>query len=231
MDHVDLSQPLETGMPVYPGSDPVRIDQENTVPAGGSRVSSLDFETHVGTHVDAPSHMLADGATLSDLPLSAFVFDARVVDCTGLALREPIGAGAVPDPSDRDMIVFRTGWERHWGTETYRDHPYLTEAAAAACATRGYSVGLDAFSPDPTPSADPDRHGTDEPTDQPAHDVLLKAERRIVENLTNLGAVPTRFRLVAYPLKFPGADGSPVRAVALPGERDGSDRQRLIDRS
>lgn len=211
---VDLSHPLESGMPVYPGSDPVRIERENSIPTGGSRVTAIDFETHVGTHVDAPSHVIPDGRTLSDFDLSAFEFDARLVDCTGLEPRQPIGPGVVPESADRDLLAFHTGWDRHWGTETYRDHPYLSAEAAARCAELGYSVGLDTFSPDPTPSADPDREGADEPADRPAHAELLGADRRIVENLRGLDRLPAEFRLVATPLALPGADGSPVRAVA-----------------
>ena len=219
MERMDLSQPIESGMPVYPGSDPVRIDQENTIPSGGSRVSSLDFETHVGTHVDAPSHMLAEGRTLSDFDLSAFAFDARVVDLRGREPRAAIGVDAMPDPdehglADADLLVCRTGWDDHWGTEAYRDHPYLSAAAAAWCADHGFSVALDTFSPDPTPSVDPAREGAAEPDDQPAHDELLGADRRILENLRGLADVPEEFRLVAYPLRIAGADGSPVRAVA-----------------
>jgi len=216
MDRIDLSQPLESDMPVYPGSDPVRIEQDDTIASGGSRVSSLDVETHVGTHVDAPSHMLPDGRTITDFHCSDFVFDAQVVDCTGLPPRTAIGVDAMPDAdaADADLLVLRTGWERHWGTERYRDHPYLAADAAAWCAERGFSVGLDTFSPDPTPSADPDREGAGEPTDQPAHDELLGADCRIVENLRGLDAVPETFRLEAYPLRLSGADGSPVRAVA-----------------
>jgi len=216
MERLDLSQPLESGMPVYPGSDPVRIEQANTIPSGGSRVSSLDFETHVGTHVDAPSHMLAEGRTVTDFDLADFAFDARLVDCTGLVPRRAIGVEAMPDAvgTDVDLLVVRTGWEHHWGTERYRDHPYLSVEAAAWCAERDLSVGLDTFSPDPTPSADPEREGTDEPTDQPAHDELLAADCRIVENLRGLDAVPERFCLEAYPLRLTGADGSPVRTVA-----------------
>ncbi len=217
MERVDLSHPLESGMPVYPGSDPVSITQENTIPTGGSRVSSLAFETHVGTHLDAPSHMLADGRTLSAFDLSAFVFDAHVVDLRGLDPREAVGVDAMPDSgdlADADLLVCRTGWETHWGTERYRDHPYLTAEAAAWCAEHGLSVGLDTFSPDPTPSADPAREGAGEPTDQPAHDELLGAECRIVENLRGLEKVPATFELVAYPLRIAEGDGSPVRAVA-----------------
>jgi kynurenine formamidase len=209
----DLSHPLETGMPVYPGSDAVRVEPASTID-DGARVTALDVDTHVGTHVDAPSHMLPDGAPLDARALSGFVFDALRVDCTDLDRRAPITVADLPDSTEHDLLAIHTGHDRHWGSDAYRDHPYLTAGAAQWCADNGYSVGLDAFSPDPTPSVDPDTERDAEPDDHPAHHALLTADRVIVENLTRLGEPPREFTLYAFPLSLPGADGSPVRAVA-----------------
>lgn len=200
-------------MPVYPGSRPASVETVTTVDSDGARVTELDLDTHVGTHVDAPAHTLEDGNTLDDFSLSAFEFDARVVDCTGLSDREPIAPEALGEPTAHDMLVVRTGWDDHWGTERYRDHPYLTEAAAAWCADHGYSVGLDTFGPDPTPSVDSDRERAAEPAGLPAHDALFADGGLIVENLRGLGRLPTEFELTASPLAL-AAEASPVRAVA-----------------
>ncbi|WP_417750485.1 cyclase family protein [Salinibaculum marinum] len=200
-------------MPVYPGSRAVRVASVTTVEDDGARVTELDLDTHVGTHVDAPAHTLADGKTLDEFPLSAFSFDALVVDCTGVGEREPIGVDALPDPTDHDLLVVRTDWSEHWGTERYRDHPYLTADAAAWCGDHGYSVGLDTFGPDPTPSADPARERDGEPDGLPAHDALFAAECLVVENLRGLSRLPAEFELTALPLALE-AEASPVRAVA-----------------
>ncbi|MFB6184462.1 MAG: cyclase family protein [Haloarculaceae archaeon] len=229
----DLSQPLESGMPVYPGSDAVVVEQISTVEEG-ARVTALKLDTHVGTHLDAPSHVLPDGDALDAFDVSAFVFDALRIDCTHLGPREPITVedlSAAGDPAaaddvsaadghdrpevnDYDLLAIRTGWDDRWGQSSYRDHPYLTPTAAAWCADRGCSVALDAFSPDPTPSADPDREREGEPDGHPAHEELLGGERFVVENLTGLDALPRTFTLSTFPLSIPGADGAPVRAVA-----------------
>ncbi len=200
-------------MAVYPGSRPVSVETVTTVDSDGAHVTELDLDTHVGTHIDAPAHTLENGSTLDDYPLSAFEFEARVVDCTGVADREPIRPEALGEPSDHDMLVIRTGWDAHWGTGRSRDHPYLTEAAAAWCADHSYSVGLDTFGPDPTPSADSDRERAAESEGLPAHDALFANECLIVENLRGLERLPTEFELTAYPLAL-AAEASPVRAVA-----------------
>ena len=211
MSLYDLSHPLETGMPVYPGSDEAHVEPASAID-DGARVTALDIDTHVGTHLDAPSHMLHDGAPLGDRELSGFVFDALRVDCTDCGPRDPISVADLPDPTDHELLAIHTGHDRHWGTDVYRDHPYLTAEAAQWCADNGYAVGLDALSPDPTPSPGAERER--EPDGHPAHHALLAAERVIVENLTGLGEPPREFTLYAFPLLLPDADGSPIRAVA-----------------
>ena len=109
------------------------------------------------------------------------------------------------------MVVCWTGWDDHWGTDRYLDHPSLAPETASRCADHRLAVGIDALSPDPTPSP---RAGDDESTDFAAHHALLGEGCLIVENLTNLGSVSERFELRAYPLAL-GGDGAPVRAVAV----------------
>jgi kynurenine formamidase len=221
MPTYDCAQPLETGMPVYPGDAPVAIVQTGTVAADGAARRRLECSSHVGTHVDAPAHMVADGQTLDAFNVDAFRFDARLVDCTPAMARErltqavlPESLRAAPGETDAGMLVFHTGWDAHWGTQRYRDSPYVGAALADWCADHGFHLAIDAFSPDPVPSADPAQESEDEPTDHPAHAALCGAGRLIVENLRGLERLPDRFELHAYPLRLSEGDGSPVRAVA-----------------
>ena len=84
-------------------------------------------------------------------------------------------------------------------------------------------MALDALNVDPTGgtggSGDP--HGTggtggsgDPVQGVPAHHELLGNDRLVVENLTNLDAIPDRFTLSVFPLDIARGDRSPVRAVA-----------------
>ncbi|MFB6097237.1 MAG: cyclase family protein [Haloferacaceae archaeon] len=208
----DLTHPLGDETPVYPGDPPVRLRPHATHGADGYRVTDLRLGTHAGTHVDAPAHTEPDGATVDDLPPDRFAFDARLVDLRPLGDREAVGVddlAAAEVAPDRDLLVLRTGWAAHWGTDRYAAHPFLTPAAATWCAERGLDVGLDAPSPDPRGSED-----------LPAHRALLGAGRVLVENLAVLEGLPRRFRLHAYPLPLAGADGSPVRAIAEPSDAD-----------
>ena len=206
----DLSHPIETGMQTYPGDPAVTVEPAATHGTDGFHVESVECGSHSGTHVDAPAHTEPDGRTLDAYPVERFVFDALRVDCRDVGAREPIPARRVPD-ADVDLLAFRTGWDATWGTDRYLDHPYLSPAAAEACAERGFDVGIDTLNPDPTPSPNA---GDDEPTGLEAHHALLGDGSLIVENLAGLGAVGERFELRAYPLALP-SDGAPVRAVGV----------------
>ena len=207
---VDLSHRIETGMTVYPDDPPVSVTPHATHAQDGCRVSATEFGSHTGTHIDAPAHAIPDGRTLDSYPVERFTFDAVRIDCTESSARDSITAGAVPDV-DVDLVVFWTGWSRHWGTDRYLDHPHLTPDAAAACADRGYAVGTDTLNPDPTPPRNAAASGSN---GLQAHHTLLGADDLIIENLRNLGELSDRFELRAYPLAL-GGDGAPVRAVGI----------------
>lgn len=216
-------------MPTYPGDPDVTLAADATHEADGYATGELRAGTHAGTHVDAPRHTVPDGETVDERAVGSFAFDARLVDLRPLEPRESVDPDALPDPSaldrDTDLLVLRTGWASHWGSERYRDHPYLTTAAAERCREAGVGVGLDAFGPDPTPTAggggesaesgsESSAGDGDELGSTPAHDVLLGGSLPIVENLRGLDGLPGRFRLYAFPLRLRDGDGSPVRAVA-----------------
>jgi kynurenine formamidase len=80
MASYDCTQPVETGMPVHPGDDPVAVTETGTVPADGSRVHRM---VAVDARGNVPLRARASGArgtTLDEFDVSAFAFDARVVD-------------------------------------------------------------------------------------------------------------------------------------------------------
>jgi len=212
---LDLSHPLETGMPVYPGTEPVSVERRATRESDGYRTTRLDLDSHAGTHVDAPAH-LVDGHSLHEIPLDRFTFAATAVDLRPLDSREPISRSALReaisiDVEAVDIVVLATGWDEHWGTDRYFDHPYVSREAASWLAAHDCDLGVDTINPDPTPTENAD----DEPAGFPVHETLFEADRVILENLRGLERLPDRFELRAYPLRFADADASPVRAVAV----------------
>jgi kynurenine formamidase len=213
MELIDLSVPIETGMPVYPGDPEVSIGPALTVARDGVNVLRLHLGSQSGTHVDAPCHIDDSLPTLDDLPLERFCGPAVVVDARGLAPRSPIGPAPFERADPGAIVLVATGWSAHWGTARYPAHPFLSQEAAALLVERGIrTVGIDALSVDPTPA-----------DDFPAHRVLCGAHAVIAENLTGLDRLldaQTRGRPIEVfmlPIRLAGADGAPVRAVARVG--------------
>ena len=205
-------------MTTFPGDPEVDVPPAATIDDDGFSVHELACGTHSGTHIDAPSHTEPDGATLGETAIGEYVFEARLVDVTPCEPREAIGVDRLPTiPEAVDLLVVRTGWDEHWNTETYVDHPYLTPATARRLRAAECGVALDALNPDPTPT---EAANEDEPEGFPVHHALLGAELSIIENLRGLDGLPERFRLYAFPLPIAAGDGAPVRAVAAT-ERSG----------
>ncbi|AYF77869.1 cyclase family protein [Nocardia yunnanensis] len=204
---IDLSVPIRSGMPVYPGDPEVTVRPALTVPVDGVNVLHLDLGSQTGTHVDAPRHIDDTLPALDELPLERFlgpgvVIDARPVGAGGAIGREffegRVAAGHI--------VLIATGWSEHWGTRTYLDHPHLTVEAAEYLVAAGVrTIGIDALSVDPTPASE-----------IPVHRILCGAHAVIAENLTGLARLLTAgpFEVSLLPLHLPGADGAPVRAVA-----------------
>lgn len=216
MSTYDLSHPLESDMPVFPGDRPVLVDRTATIAGDGYETRRLTLGSHSGTHVDAPSHMTADGETIDGVALEEFRFEAVIADPGPLGPRASIDEqalrDAMPATDGVDLVVVRTGWESHWGSARYFEHPYLTAGAAEAIRERGCHLGIDAPNVDPTRT---ENAGPDEPDGYPAHRALFDDGRVIVENLRGLDRLPDRFELHAYPLPIRDGDASPVRAVAV----------------
>jgi len=214
---VDLSHPLGPGISVYPGDPPFRVDQAATLAADGVNVTSLHLGTHAGTHVDAPFHLLADGASIDALALELFTGPAVVVDVRGREAGEAIGwdalAGRAAEFRPGAVVLLHTGWSRFFGTPAYLRHPWLTGDAARRLVAAGVrTLGVDTLSPDPTPASD------SAALDLPVHHAVLGAGGVIAENLAGLEQVTFADpRISLFPLPIAGADGAPVRAVAWPG--------------
>jgi arylformamidase len=208
---VDLTQPLHTGMPVFPEDPEVVFAPASAMPPW--RVTKLALGTHSGTHVDAASHYVPGGATIAEYPLERFLLTAHVVAveaAAGEAISWPALGAALPEDLTGRAVLLHTGWDRFWGEAAALDHPFLSDEAARGLVGRGVAlVGTDALNVDATAA------GTTH-----AHEALLGADVLIVENLTRLEALePGRPCTCAFvPLRLEGADGSPIRAFAFPGD-------------
>jgi kynurenine formamidase len=215
---VDLSHTITEGMVTYKGlpgphiCDFISREQSAANYDGGEtfQIGRIDMVANTGTYVDVPSHRYADGKDLSEVGVEAFAH------LPALVVRQPFESGLAVDTSAFEALDVRgcavliaTGWDRHWGQESYyHDHSFLTAAAAEHLVAEGVAlVGIDSHNIDDT------RVRT-----RPVHTILLGAGIPICEHMTGLGALPDRgFRFAAAPPKVKGMGTFPVRAYAVLG--------------
>jgi arylformamidase len=214
MDVIDLTHPLQTGMPVFPGEPGPSLSNTAVLQEQGYRVKWLEMGSHTGTHMDAPAHLIPEGKTLDSFPVSHFSGVAYIMVIPE-GTRE-ISIGFVRQFADSlgnaEYLLLNTGWSRYWGQESYfRGFPVLS--AEAAVWLSGYplrGIGMDTISADPVESVT-----------LPIHHILLQAGMVLVENLTFPDhGCPDHLFFCCFPLKITGADGSPLRAVAFTGQSD-----------
>lgn len=210
----DLTHPLATAMPGFPGDPAVRIERDDG--PGPWRVSALHLGSHSGTHVDAPRHLLPAGRGLGAYPPERFVLPGLVFDAGARADNEPLGPDLLlPYRAAVRLgaaVVLRTGWDRFWGDPRYERHPYLAADLAAALVAAGVAlVGIDALNVDSTAAGG-----------SAAHAALLAADVLIVENLRGLDALVAGhpYLFAFLPLSVGDLDGAPIRALAWNPDHD-----------
>lgn len=201
---IDVTVPLSPEVPTFPGDPRFQLEVTHSMAKGEPyNVTRIVMGSHSGTHVDAPFHFEADGATVDHLPLDALIGAARVVELAG---RDRIDvadlASAGLDGVER--VLFKTrmsGQLRH--PDFREDFVYITPEAAAALVAKGVKlVGIDYLSVEKFGSQDFD-----------AHHALLRAGVVVVEGLDLSGAEPGDYDVICLPLLVAGADGAPARVV------------------
>ncbi len=190
------------------------------------------LDEHAGTHVDAPSHYLPEGASAEKLDLSKLIGPAAVVDLRHLdGEAEP---GASPpitvahleaweaehgrfEPGEVALLL--TGWSKHYVTgeagRAFLHEPVVLQsrpawpAPEAAVAIFLHERGVNTIGID-APSMGSAEEGNE------VHRAGLSRKMAFVEGLTNLDRLPARGASFAFlPLKIAVASGAPGRAIAI----------------
>ncbi len=204
MNLIDLTHTFGQDMPVYPGDPPVRLEQITRIGPDEYNMFCLCSGMHVGTHMDAPLHMIAGGRFMCDIPPNQFFGRGRLIDARG---HRSITSDLLKTADIRkgDIVLILTGWyHRFHDAAYYRDFPDITPDFARQLVRSGVSIiGLDTPSPDRSPFE--------------VHKILLSGQVLIIENLTNLEALVgvEDFDVVALPAKFQ-CEAAPVRVIARP---------------
>lgn len=214
---------VDLTLPLYHGMRGVEIHPHTSIASEGYNTTNLNLYSHAGTHMDALRHFLDDGATIDQWDLQRCVGPALVLDLTHkapnslitmadlAAYTEQIEAGA--------RLLLRTDWDTHANLPDYRTHfPRISREVAQWLVERGvWLVGVQ------TPSV---ASLADRAELRDVHQILLRGQIVIVECLAHLDQLPAKVTFIALPLKVKAGDGSPVRAIALLDQINGTTEDR-----
>lgn len=205
---VDLTLPFDNRNPR------VQTSPLKDIAVDGWNITRVTFDTHAGTHLDAPSHQLPGGVSLDGVDLARCVGSAFICDLRHIPAHQDIEVDDFDPWHERIVpgarVIYRTDWTRRFGEPDYRiGFPCPSVACAEWLAGRGIVLlGMD------TPSVGPVYRAARDVI--AVHLPLLRAGVVIVEEMANLGEIATdSFELIALPLRLTGLDGSPTRAIAL----------------
>lgn len=203
MKIIDLSHTFTEEMPVYPGDPKPSLKQVAKLDKDGYNDHMINTVMHVGTHMDAPLHMIKNGKRIDEITPDRFIGPGILIDArekqkidTQLLEGKKVEKGSI-------ILVFTGFGEKYRSKDYFKNYPFFTEEFAEKLVELGiYIVGMDMLGPD---------------LDSPwtTHKILLGKEITIIENLANLDKLLgiEKFEVTALPAKFK-SDAAPVRVIA-----------------
>jgi arylformamidase len=202
---IDISVPLRNSMVAWP--DDAKFERTSTLQMAqgdACNLSQISTTAHIGTHMDAPRHFLADGAGMETMPIAATMGRARVIE---IADPEVIQTSELEPHhlAKGERILFKTkNSQDSWKTDQFQEkYVYILPETASYLVQRGIqTVGVDYLSVGGFKSGGPETHR-----------ILLGAGIWIIEGLDLEQVEPGEYELFCLPLKIIGGDGAPARAV------------------
>jgi len=207
---IDISIPYRNKMLHWPGDPVPRVerikDRDKGDPVTLTEIQIID---HVGTHVDAPLHFMAGGATIDKMPLDATIGRAQVIeikDPVSIELKE-----VKPYNIRRgERILFKTrNSDRCYKTDEFiGDYVYISLDVAKYLVEKGIRViGLDYISIGKF-GDDTNLGGT--------HTTFLNGGVYILEGINLAKVKPGRYDMICAPILLEKGDAAPARAILRP---------------
>jgi arylformamidase len=170
----------------------------------------VEAETHIGTHVELPSHLKKDGKSSSEMPFDIFLGEAIVLNFDFLTPKDGQGQAITPSHLSKvkkgDIVLM-------WSSYEGKEHPYISAEAIKWLAQLPIKmIGTE-------PSVEGEDPRSEEPGFSEAwatHRYALGNDIPIIDNLCNLKEIKKeRVFFIGLPLKIAHLEASWIRAIAL----------------
>ncbi len=200
----DISVDIQTGMPTFPGDAKYKSRKLKSIEQDGYEIHRLTLGNHTGTHVDAPAHFIAGGATITELPLDILNGRVRVIEIFD---KEKVGLQEIQNLElESDFrVLLKTRNSSLWKNKKrfQKNYVYLTLDAAKYLAEKDIKlIGFDYLSLE--------KFGDSE---HPIHRYLLGNQVIILEGLNLFEVEAGEYEMSCLPLKLTGLDGAPARVI------------------
>jgi arylformamidase len=202
---LDVSIPITPAMHAWPDSPPTTVTPHLAIAQGDvCNVSTIHFNSHCGTHMDAPLHFLAKGVSMDALPWDAVIGPARLIEVTDSESIKPAALRRLKLKAGARVLFKTRNSTRSWKKPGFdKDFVYISKEAAAYLVDCGVqTVGVDYLSV-----------GGFYKDGIETHHILLGAGMWIIEGLDFRKARPGNHDLLCLPLRLLGADGAPARCL------------------
>jgi kynurenine formamidase len=221
---IDLSHEIYNEMPGWPTHPVFRIYSLKNIEIDGYNIKEILMNTHHGTHLDLPVHMIKNGKKLEDYPIDKFIGEGVVINLSHKKAKEHITNNDLEnfDIKENYIVMIYTGWsnKRGWNKDYLYLWPYLDVKGAEYLKEKKIKlVGIDTLSigafGGKTAAMDPI-----DTTSIIVHQILLGNDILILEEVANLNLVlneksQAKAFFVIAPLKIKEADGAPARVLAF----------------
>ena len=184
----------------------------------------MECNLHSFTHVDSLLHFSPGSLPIEQVPLDKFMGEAAIVDLSHLGKNESVTAGDLEKHGQHvkadDIVLLRTDWplkydimsRDFWGKAPYTER----DACEWLIKRKVKTVGFD------YPADYAIRYEVTDPQHEykieefTTHVILFPAGIYHVDYLCNLHLITKkRVQFMALPIPLQGAEGSPVRAIAI----------------
>jgi arylformamidase len=208
---VDVTLPIDSHLPVWPGDPAVFIEQNTSVNADSSITSStIKASLHLGTHIDAPRHFNPRGWTIDQIPLDLLLGPVQVVEVPDvIKITKKVLAGlTIKNPT---RLFFKTRNSFFWQESPlhfHKEFTAFTQDAAIFLKELGTRlVGIDYLSLDLFNDKSP-----------PAHKIFCESNIVGVEGLDLNQITEGMYECICLPLKISAGDGAPARVLLFTNE-------------
>jgi arylformamidase len=208
----DISTPISSNTPVWPGDPPVSLRHLSEIEEGdNATVTEVQMSVHTGTHIDAASHFISGAQTVDQIPLDKLIGQVLVLDidpAENVITKKVLKShGLHQKLLAARKILFRT---RNSNLFQASSPTFQTDYVGIDSSGAEYLVqfkldliGVDYYSIAPFTE-------TREP-----HVILLEKEIVLLEGI-NLSSVAEGFyQLFCLPLNFIGSEGAPARVILI----------------